>query len=703
MLRRIRLFFIFKPFAGASFYSYRESNRQNDSRKIPRRLQCKFMNRNFSFLLLAAFCLVCSTVVFSQNAVVGDVSVRLSLAGGKTVYRAGEPVRLNLTFTASGGAYNLLTNGGKFDSAADEILLSPAEKAFDWAAEYARGSRLMNDHFSYTKLSDQIVNIELALNDTFRFDTPGKYSARIKTSRVVSGDFGGKNRAHVFLTTNEVDFEIKAMSEMEEAQEVKRLSALLDAKPPLSEENKISEQLSFLAGDASTREKVRRYLDAQGRSGNYQQNFFFGLFIARNRALAVKLLEEALRDTNREANFSLLNMLVRLRVLQENKLEAAADSRPGMLLPQEDARSAEIRQGYLKELVESLPKRAGKNLTTTAIAILQNFPRDKTTAPPADVLNKVREILLVKFDEMDILQREYLLSAYWENLRDASLAASLERMLNDKSVPQIYSYHVRTTALRRLLELDEAKARPFVISEIRNPNSYVDVEVLSSLTDEFLPETDAALLEQIRDLAQLKTGHGGNVLLRSKSLLAARYATANIYQPMLEAYKAHEAKWAGNTKGSLLGYFARHNPKEGVALLEQALSNTNGGDPFSLLTDMTRINYPAALDELLRKRLASDDLQTASTAAYLMSKYGGEENRKPIQARLDRWLKEWKSRAAEIDAAADDDKIKHQAYLQMSLIESLTTAKSWKLTETETEKLKQNCASRMCRQRFPVK
>lgn len=650
------------------------------------------MNRKFHFLLLTIVLFAFPSLVFSQN---GDVEARLSLADGKTVYRMGEPIRLVLSFTAARDGYKLEQTAAGVPLSLDDVILSPHLGVFDWAYEYQDGKRYYDDVSIPAKLSAAPTSVELPLNNFVRFDKPGRYSVRVKTQRVTTGNFGEKNYSQLSLITNEVSFEVKEMSEAEESQEVKRLSALLDAKPNLREENRITEELSYLGGEASTREKVRRFLIQQP----FSINISLGLYIARNRALVIKLLENALRDTDRAATRELWSRLVHLRVLQEDANLRARTNSSAKESAHSDERFAEIGRSYLRELIESLPKRAGKNRVTTATEILLSLQR---VNPPPVMFDKVREIILKEFDNLDILYREYLLSAYWEQLRDPILLPSIERMLNDKDLPQMYSYNVRTTALKRLIELNQEKARPFVINEIRNPNSYVDVEVLSSLADEFLPEVDDALLEQIRDLAQLKTGNGGNVLLRNKSLLAARYATANIYDQLLEAYKSNEKKWIANTKGSLLGYFARHNEREGVALLEQALADTNGGDPFSLLTDMTRMNYAPALDEFLRKRLASDDLQTSSTAAYLMSKYGGAENRKPIQARLDRWLKEWSGRTAELDAPDAVDKIKYQALLQMSLIEALTTAKSWKFTEAETEKLKRSCASQECRRRYPI-
>ena len=115
------------------------------------------------------------------------------------------------------------------------------------------------------------------------------------------------------LTTNEVNFEVVQMSEIEEEEEVRRLSALLDASRTLKDEVVISEELSYLSGDASTREKVRRFLSPENRrSGNH-----FRLFIARDRALIVRLLEAALRDTTRPATSHLLHTLTRLRLMRD--------------------------------------------------------------------------------------------------------------------------------------------------------------------------------------------------------------------------------------------------------------------------------------------------------------------------------------------------------------------------------------------------
>ncbi len=458
------------------------------------------------------------------------------------------------------------------------------------------------------------------------------------------------------------------MSSVEEEQEVRRLSARLEATRDLKDECKISEDLSYLSGEVSTREKVRRFFTSQGRSGNYFQNIYFGLFIARDRALVVRLLEGALRDPNTPATHELLQTLTMLRGLQEGVVPTNAGRFVEVEAGNpEQRRYSEIREEYVTELLASLPKRAGKSQTTTAITVLGNLPKEPGHA--AQMLSGVRKILLQEFDSLHPFDQERLLSAHWDQLRDPSIQPALERMLTKERQPQ--EYLIRASALNRLIEMDPERARPFVVAELRDPASGVDFDVLTALKDETLPEADAALLEQIRRFGQKKD----LVLLRHKALLVARYASPAIYDGLMEVYETWGAKWPQDARASLLGYFARYNETQAIPLIEEALAELGPGQDSSFLTDLTRSNYPQAVGDLLRKRLEGEDPQAVGTAAYVMSQHGPAEDRRLIEARLDRWVKEWGKRVAELDAAGTDPNI-IQSMVEVNLIESLALGKA---------------------------
>jgi len=622
-----------------------------------------------------------------------DVRVRLSLAGEKSVYRTGEPIRLTLSFTSDRDGYIIDTTTTKPAHPVDEVLLSPDSGVSRWLDEYSGRHRYAPDYRSAEKITATPTTVELPLNDWFRFDRPGRYTVRVRTGRVTRPEHPPAFSPPIPLTTNEVSFKVVPMSSVEEEQEVRRLSARLEATRDFKEECKISEDLSYLSGEVSTREKVRRFFSSQGRSGNSFQNIYFGLFIARDRALVVRLLEGALRDPNTPATHELLQTLTLLRGLQEG----VEPTRAGGLVVQaenpEQRRYSEIREGYVTELLASLPKRAGKSQTTTAMTVLGHLAKEPGNAAQ---ISGVRKILLQEFDSLHPFDQELLLRAYWDQLRDPSIQPALERMLTKERQPQ--GYQIRASALNRLIEMDPERARLFVVAELRDPASVVDFDVLTALKDETLPEADAALLEQVRRLGQ----KSDSVLLRHKALLVARYASPAIYEGLMEVYETWGAKWPQDARASLLGYFARYNETQAIPLIEQALAELGPGQDLSFLTDLTRSNYPQAVDDLLRKRLEGEEPQAVGTAAYVMSQHGPAEDGRLIEARLDRWVKEWGKRSAELDAAATDTNIV-QSMVEVNLIVSLELGKAWKLPEEKIKQLKQGCITRACREHFQIR
>jgi hypothetical protein len=648
----------------------------------------------FHCLLLFSLMAASAALVFAQEAGPKDVHAQLSLAADKSIYRMGEPIRLVLSFTADAAGYQLNITTTKPASPIDDVLISPGAGAFRWLDECSGKNRYVPDYMTVSALSLTPVRVELPLNDWVRFDRAGRYTVRVKTNRV-----SHPSRPHDYgpalpLTSNEVSFEIVPMTESEEGREVMRLNALFDATKDWQEEAKISEELLYLSGDPSTREKVRRFLNPQNRSGNYFQNIQLGLFTARNRQLVLKLLEDALRDPQTGVTYQLLGTLTRLRLLMKER-SAKTDAKQASSEDEQRA-SAQIQQAYVDELASSLAKRSGESRTTTAMTILMSLPKEQAQA--ANILSKVREILLEEFDNLHPFSQEYLLSAYWEQLRAPVLLTSLKRMLAQNAGPQ--GQLIRNTVLGRLIEMSPEEARPFIIAEIRDPASLASFDVMKRLPDATLPEVDAALLRQIRARAPL-TERSDDLYLKNGLQLAARYASAAIYADLMQVYQSSGSKWQPELQASLLGYFARHNEKEAQPLIEQALEKLGAGQDLFFLGELTAANYTDGIDAILRKRLESDDPQTIGAAAYIMSERGPAAGQALIEARLARWVSAWGARAAELDSAGENEtSAVVQKMVQVNLILALIQAKSWKLTDSQKKELEQGCLTQRCRQYF---
>jgi hypothetical protein len=625
--------------------------------------------------------------VFGQSQP-DDLHVKLSLADNKTTYRIGEPVKLVLEFTADREGYHADTIPDGWQPTTDVISLTPTTGVKPWLYEHM-GSQRYSRHVSlHQGLSKTPLRIELMLNDTLRFDAPGKYSVRLTTSRVARSGKSNDVPPTIPLTTNPVEFEIQPMSLEDEKKEVERLSALLDSARGWKAEEKITQELSYLTGVPSTHEKVKRFLSSQGRSGNYAQHIHFGLYIARDRGLVLRLLETALRDPNVPATWSLTSAVISLRMLQEyNGSRMPIAESAGAVTPYRDPRLILIEQSYLSELAAGLGKRVGRSQTTAAMTILMHLPKDAKSTDP--VLTEVRRILTQQFDNLDVFDQEYLVGLHWDKLKSPELVPSLEKML---SFGGNSSKNVHDTALKALLEIAPEKARPYVIAEIRDPQSLVEFDLLKNLADEVLPEIDASLVAQIRKLTASSVNFD-RVHLQHKVSLAARYASENVYPDLMEIYNTVGQKLPLETRAGLLAYLAKHNETEALPLIEVTMSQVSPDEDFNFLPPLTRLLYSDAIDGLLRKRLESDEPQVVSTAAYLMSLHGPAKDQKVIEARLERWQKEWRHRPAEADASL-------QGIAERELIMALGQAKSWKLAPEEVKELQQQCVTRICRQNF---
>ena len=635
-------------------------------------------------MITRLFTLLLFVVVASaQTPAPPEVHVKLSLAENKTVYRIGEPVKIVMEFTADREGYVVEHISDGNQPASDKIVVSPETGTTHWYDELMDNQRYARDYFGYGKLSSSPVRVEIVLNDSLRFDNPGRYTVSITTSRVrrASKDFSGEAFT---MTPNAVSFELQAMSDEDEAKEVKRFSELLDVKRDVRSAQEIGKQLSYLTGEPSTREKVRRFLnpDDQGAGGQ----LYNGLFIARNRALVLKLVEAAMRDPNIPVTMQMLSAATRLKALLNYGVSERSVAPPvGMLQPFEEPRNREIREGYLAELAAGLGKRTGNSLTTTATTIFTSVPAQLQAESAG--LREARNVLIQQFDTLHPFTQEWLLRVYWNQMRDPILIPSLKKMLTATGMSE---KNMHETALQCLLDMAPDDVRPYVVAEIRNPNSFLDVETLGKLKDESLPEVDASLLEQIRKLVR-STSNRDLVLVRPKAQLLARFATDSIYGELMQLYQETRGNLSRDAQSGLLAYFAKHNEREAMPLIEQAVADLKPGEYPQVLSDVTKLYYSDAIGALLKKLMETDDAPMASHAAYLIGLHGSAGDEKLLEARLKRWQEQWRDRVVEADA-------QHQGQIERELIYALIHGKSWKLSPERVRELQLSCLTKMCKE-----
>jgi hypothetical protein len=636
-------------------------------------------------LLIISLVLALFTTANAQSHAPADVHVKLSVADNKTVYRMGEPIKLVLEFTADREGYNAETLPDRGEQPVlDTLIISPDQGFTNWFDEMTDNYHYPRDVISNTKLSSSPQRIDIVLNDTLRFDSPGRYTISIKTRRVSRRLDESRRSEKLSLSTESLTFEVQPMSEADEAKEVKRLSDLLDAARDYQTREEVSQQLSYLSGDPSTREKVRRSLTPDERPGSSSGNLWAGLFIARNRALALKLLESGMRDPNVPLTTQILHVATRLKVLLTHGVREQGS---GPFDPSQDPRSIEIRDAYVVELAAGLGKRTGNSQTTTAMTILSSLPKDTQAASAG--LREVRRILVQQFETLNPYSQDSLLQQHWDLVRDPALIPSLKKMAGSTDARSIF---VRHAALNRLLEMAPDEARSVVIAEVRDPNSSIDPKILSALKDEALPEVDGYLLQQIRMFAT--SPHSLN--LKYKIALLVRFGTERIYSEAMDFYQTTGVTLPAETRAGLLAYLAKLNEREGIPLIEQAVSELKAGEEPAVLKYLTTFYYSEAIGAVVKKLLETDDVRAASEAAYLIGLHGVAGDEQVLEARLKRWREQWRDRVLEADA-------QQQGQIERELIYALINGKAWKLPAERVRELQTSCITQLCKQSNPVR
>lgn len=624
------------------------------------------------------------TVAHAQTAAPSDVHAKLFLAENKTVFRVGEPIKMVMEFTADGDGYIVEYTPDDKDGTADTLVISPDTGFVKWLDDLG-DNRQMRCVVMTDKLSRSPRRVELIVNDKVRFDTPGRYSVSVTTHRVVQFSAAQAAGETIVLSTNAVTFDIQSMTEEDEAKEVKRLSELLDGKPDRRRDDEAARQLSYLTADSSTREKVRRFFSTDQRVLNYHSHLWYGLFIARNRPLVFKLIDNKLRDPNVPVTMQAFNAATTLKRLLMHGPREKQSAPAGMFVEQVDPRANEIRDAYVMELAASLGKRTGESQTRTAMTLLVNLDRN---SPSTSVqLREVRRVLVQQFDTLHLYDRAWLLRQYWELLRDPSLAASLRKMLKSTDMA---AKDVREAALIRLQELAPDEMRSYVVAEILDVDSFLDPKILGKLTEETLPEIDAPFLDQIRTLAA-SSQNREQVLLTLKAPLLVRYATDKIYQPLIQLYRERRDALGAGARAGFLAYFAKHNEREAMPLIEQAVSELKPGQYPEILSDLTELYYSEAISKLLKEILETDDPGLASHAAFLIGRHGSSGDEKVLTARLQQWQDQWRDRVVEADA-------QRQGQIERELVFALVNGKAWKLSEARVRELKASCLTEMCKQ-----
>ena len=210
------------------------------------------------------------------------------------------------------------------------------------------------------------------------------------------------------------------MDAADEAATAKHLESLIRSAPEIRTAQRYARELRWLSGDPSTRVKLSLFLHPK-EFYPFGVDVTDGLWVARNRALVVSTLEQAMRDPQQpmEPVGSLLRTAVALKARVESPFNSGSSTNP---LPQ----AKQIEGEYIRRIAATLPLRQGENLVGAAITVLTSLVQCEEISTTE--FEAAREALISHFANVDEYEVDWVLNAYGKYLQDGRMIPVLESM-----------------------------------------------------------------------------------------------------------------------------------------------------------------------------------------------------------------------------------------------------------------------------------
>ena len=278
------------------------------------------------------------TIVKRQGwfeSVASDVTLRLTLADGKAIYREGEIIPLTLAFTSvSKSKYaadsRTYDRSGRLDL---ETLCVAPDSGRDPLVDYF-GAGIwsgfigggLSSGFLPLSLEPYVVKEEL---NEWKVLPPGTYTLRVASDRVgeARSRSSGLGTGPVFVVSNSVTFQVVAATPEWQADQLAKILGTLDGiqtkiplRPPEFNQMQGEKQiqgairaLRFLGSEAATRELVRQLWLRDS------WDLMAGLIGSPHRALVTQELRAAILDSQHPATARMVRTLALLEIQSDPK------------------------------------------------------------------------------------------------------------------------------------------------------------------------------------------------------------------------------------------------------------------------------------------------------------------------------------------------------------------------------------------------
>jgi hypothetical protein len=622
--------------------------------------------------------------------------VALAVSMPKTTYFLGEPIPLQLTFTAS-QPRTFLADSRQYDRVGrmnyvEEFLVDPAVSTEDPLLGLPAASGGMGGlSGGQMILSDKPFAFERLLNEWVRFRKPGNYrfyvlSHRVdQTSEPARSDDYLRMYGHgkpVELASNMLTIEISPAPASWAREQIADAVKVLDGPVRSAEERRRAANiLRFLDSPEAAAEMARRM--GQGMDVETYQ-LHLGVLGSPYRARLLPLLEQHLAAPDQPVWDRYLDTITQLAELVAGgpmapfPKDEPARQRWIEESKQRAARMERQRQQYIERVVSSLGTKQPDARAITMDTLLGYA----SASPPPSWLPNIVAAFTKDFLNLPATVQSDLLGSRWSLMRSPAMLPILRNLYDKPPEPGQYP-PIQEIVLEHLSELAPAEARQMILAEIRNPKRGLPWQKLASLPDRHIPELDALFT------AHALAGHLDDRLI-------LRYATGDIVQPIEQAYLRMRPKAA--CASPLVFYFLRYDPAFGEPELRRNLS-TPGGPPvcydlgFQFL-ELGSYAMSPALERLAIEYLSSPHVPIKRGMAEILGKYGSAAAEEPLWKTMEYFRSWWRGREVELK----DSPLGENARFEQTLVTALALADAWVLTEAGLNRLLGLCTTGACKQ-----
>jgi len=507
-----------------------------------------------------AIALAVAGLLVTSGALAAQDGPRLRISTDSSVYRMGELIPLELSFTAD-PSHRVTVNTATYDRSGrmghEKFLIEPSDGTSDPIAVYFRsGWGFMGGGlFNLAPLSHSPYVMRLNLNEWVRFDKPGKYRVTVTTDRV---------SAIQNLKSNTLELEIVEPGDAWQQAELKQILADFDTSPApnligLSSAERITaiSKLRYL-GSAEAARELARHLP--GDENQVDWACMLGLIGSPNKQAGYDEMKKLLADPD----FPVSDIfLTAMSILPLNPVDS-----PETLRQQREANWKEARS----ELMAEISTKRGKAVAPSVNTLLESGNESDSQ----EEREKLVPLLIEHFDDLAIRGQRQWLEDRWPKVRSAKWLPTLRSIAaeySDYPVPYApnedpaYDYfRLAGDGLTRWYELDPEGARPAVLAEIIRPKPRFSANTLGMLPDKVLPDEERAIADHfIAEDAEKSFAVEGNL-----ASLLNRYADGAVLAEVLPKIRRKVGPfWACDPENEALAYVERVDPEAAKPLLER--------------------------------------------------------------------------------------------------------------------------------------